>query len=274
VIKYQDLLGKTAYSLEEGRQWGKAVEVFLDKKTFAVTGVVIRGEEDRLLPYAAAKEIDESIVFRSAADFQAISAADPGAVRGSKITGLRAMTEQGNEAGTVVSFYFRKESGEITHYELSKSVMKENMLMSQEGLVRMGDDAMIISEEGAEVAQEMRTKDSIRETMAKLGKKAGAFAADTKETIKAASAKYGPEIKDVAQKAKEGAKEAAGKYGPKIKQGAKKAGEKAREFADKAGPKIKEAADKYGPKIKEAGGKAKDAVKKAWNKMTDRNKKI
>jgi uncharacterized protein YjbJ (UPF0337 family) len=184
------------------------------------------------------------------------------------------MTEQGNEAGTVVSFYFNKESGEITHYELSKSVMSENMLMSQEGLVRMGDDAMIISEEGAQVAQEMKTKDSIRETMARLGKRLGAFAAGTNKNMKAASVKYGPGIKDVAQKAKEGAKEAADKYGPQIKQGAKKAGEKVQEFADKAKPKIKEAADKYGPKIKEAGGKAKDAVKKAWNKMTDRNKKI
>jgi len=274
MIKYQDLLGKTAYSLEEGRQWGKVVELFVDKKTFAVTGVVVRGEEDRFLPYKAAKKIDESIVFQSAADFLALSAAEPGAVRGAKITGLRAMTEQGNEAGTVVSFYFNKESGEITHYELSKSVMSENMLMSQEGLVRMGDDAMIISEEGAQVAQEMKTKDSIRETMARLGKRLGAFAAGTNKNMKAASVKYGPGIKDVAQKAKEGAKEAADKYGPQIKQGAKKAGEKVQEFADKAKPKIKEAADKYGPKIKEAGGKAKDAVKKAWNKMTDRNKKI
>jgi len=118
MIKYQDLLGKTAYSLEEGRQWGKVAEVFVDKKTFTVTGMVIKGEEDRFLPYKAAKKIDESIVFQSAADFMSLSSAEPGAARGSKITGLRAITEQGNEEGTVVSFYFKKENGEITHYEL------------------------------------------------------------------------------------------------------------------------------------------------------------
>lgn len=279
MIKYQDLLGKTAYSLEEGRQWGKVVELYVDKKTFTITGMVIRGEEDRFLPYSAAKKIDESVVFKSVSDFMSLSSAEPGAVRGSKITGLRAMTEHGNESGTVVSFYFKKENGAITHYELSKSVLKENMLMEQDGMVRMGDDAMIITEEAAEVAAEMKTKDNVRETVAKLGKKLGAFAAGARQGIKDASAKYGPGIKDTADKMGKGAKEAADKYGPKLKEGAKKAGEKMQELADKARPKIKEAADKYGPKlkeaadkaipkIKEAGNKAKDAIKGAWSKLS------
>jgi sporulation protein YlmC with PRC-barrel domain len=279
MIKYQDLLGKTAYSLEEGRQWGKVAELFVDKKTFAVTGMVIRGEEDRFLFLKAAKKIDESIVFQSASDFMSLSSAEPGAVRGSKITGLRVMTEQGNEEGTVVSFYFKPDTGAITHYEFSKSVMSENMLMAQDGLVRMGDDAMIITEEAAEVAEEMKTKDNLRKTIAELGKKAGAFAAGAKESMKAASAKYGPGIKSAADNMGKGAKEAADKYGPKIREGARRAGEKVQELADRAKPKIKEAADKYGPKIKdaadravprikEAGAKAKDAVKKAWNSIS------
>src|SRR5512134_2378499 len=121
MIKYQEMLGKTAYSLEEGRQWGKVIELLVDKKTFAVNGMVIKGEEDRFLPLLAVKKLDESIVFKSAADFLALSSAEPGTVKGGRITGLRVLTEEGNEKGTVVSFFFNKEGGNITHYELSKN---------------------------------------------------------------------------------------------------------------------------------------------------------
>jgi uncharacterized protein YrrD len=309
MIKYQDLLGKTAYSLEEGRQWGRIIELFVDKKDFSVKAMAIKGEEDKALMLSSVKNIDESVIFQSALDLLPLSSAETGNIRANKITGLKAITENGNEIGTIVAFYFKTGAGEITHYEISKSVVKENLLMSQDGLVRMGDDAMIITEEAAEVAAEMKSKDNLRKTVAELGKKAQDFAAKAKGKIneyrtgakegieklkkgaKEASDKYGPGMREFGNKVNQGmsaagtrAQEISDKYGPKIKEGAQKAEAKFKEAADKYGPKIKEgaqkaeakfkeAADKYGPKIKEAGSKAKDAAKGAWDSIKGKKKK-
>jgi sporulation protein YlmC with PRC-barrel domain len=264
MIKYQDILGKTAYSLEEGRQWGRVTELFVDRNKYAVTAMAIAGGEERGMLLSSAKNIDESVIFQSSQDLIDIPTVEKGNTRGMKITGLKVMTESGNELGTVVSFYFKRDTGEITHYEISKSVLKENLLMSQEGLVRMGEDAMIITDDAAEVAAEMKSKDNLRKTIAELGKKAEDFAKGAKN----AADKYGPKMREYGEKVNQGmsaagtrAQEISDKYGPKIKEG-----------AQKAEAKFKEAADKYGPKIKEAGDKAKDAVKKAIDKFKNKPK--
>jgi len=270
MIKYQDLLGKTAYSLEEGRQWGRVAELFIDKKTFAVSGLLIKGEVERALPLSSVKNIDESVIFGSAQEFVPVKPAEEGVTRSSRITGLRIITENGNELGTVVSFYFKRENGAVTHYEVSKSVLKENMLISRDAIIRMGDDAAIILEEAAKVAQEMKAKDAVRQAAAKLGVKAKSFS----EKAGAKAKEWQPVINDALSAAKKGTKaagdkieELAAKARPKIREAVEKYGPKIKEQAQKAGQKAKEAADKYGPKVKEAGGKAKDAVKKAWNRI-------
>ncbi|HRU38354.1 MAG TPA: PRC-barrel domain-containing protein [Candidatus Goldiibacteriota bacterium] len=275
MIKYQDLLGKTAYSLDEGRQWGKVAELFIDKGSYAVTGLLIKGEVERALPLSSVRNIDESVIFGSAQDFVPVASAEAGMTRSSRITGLRIITENGNELGTVVSFYFKRQGGAITHYEVSKSVLRENLLISQDGIIRMGDDAAIILEEAAEVAQEMKAKNAVRQAAAKLGVKAKSFS----EKAGAKAKEWQPVFNDAVSAAKKGTKAAgekieefAAKARPKIREAVEKYGPKVKEQAQKAGQKAKEAADKYGPKVKEAGGKAKDAVKKAWNRMTKKEK--
>jgi uncharacterized protein YrrD len=266
MIKYQDLIGKPAFSVEEGRNWGKIIEILIDINKYTVKGVIISGTEDRFLPFSDVSKIGESVVFKGGSALHSMAEGLTDAVKASAIHGLKAITEAGGEAGTIVSFYFKHDTGEITHYEISKDVLQENMLMSQDGIVKIGPDAAIILNEAVEVMEEMRTKDAVRKTANALGKKISSFA-----SMAGAKAKeYGNRAGNAAKEIKDSAKGAADKLAPDVKRLKELAGEgyeNTKKGVKAAGEKVKEAADKYGPKIKEAGKKAEGAVREAWEKI-------
>ncbi|MCX8094173.1 MAG: PRC-barrel domain-containing protein [Candidatus Goldbacteria bacterium] len=176
MIRYQDVIGKPAISIQEGKNFGKVIDVFVNIQNLVVDGFVISDKDDRFLPYNQIKNIGDSIIFSSGTTLLPLSEKENiNERKGASFLGLKVITENGKENGTVASFYFKIENGFISHFELQKNIFKENLIMSIDGILRVGEDAVIIYNEAAEIIDEMKKRNDIKIKIKKIGRSVQIF---------------------------------------------------------------------------------------------------
>ncbi len=176
MIRFQDVIGKQSISIQEGKNFGKVIDMFVDIKYLNVEGFVISDKDDRFLPFKEIKNIGEAVIFSSGEVLIPLSEKEGIDLRkGSSINGLRIITETGKENGTIASFYFKIDNGLISHFEIVKNIFKENLVMSRDAIVRIGEDAVIIFEEAAEIMNEMKKSNNIKINIKKAGKTVAIF---------------------------------------------------------------------------------------------------
>jgi len=176
MIRFQETIGKHAISIQEGKNFGKVIDGFVNIKYLTFDGFVISDKEDVFLPFNEIKNIGDSIVFSSGASLLPLSEKINTDLRKAhSIIGLKVITEKGEEAGTVASFYFKTDNGFISHFEISKNIFKENLIISRDGIVRTGEDAVIIYDEAVEIMNEMKKRNNVKVKIKKIGKFAEVF---------------------------------------------------------------------------------------------------
>jgi uncharacterized protein YrrD len=214
MIRFQDVIGKNAISIQEGKNFGKVIDVFVNGRYLNIEGFAISDKDDKFLPFSDVKSIGDSIIFNSGETLLPISEKLNVEIRkGSSINGLKVITEKGIEKGIIASFYFNG-GGTITHFEVEKNIFIENLIMSRDGIIRIGEDAVIIYEEAAEIMNEMKKKNNVKVTIKKFGKSAEVF---TKTIF---NKKNVEELKDksekIIQKTKNGTEKIKGAVGKTI----------------------------------------------------------
>jgi len=176
MIRFQDVIGKQSISIQEGKNFGKIIDLFVDTKYLSVEGFVISDKDDRFLSFKEIKNIGDAVTFSSGAALVPLSEKEGIDLRkGSSINGLKVITETGKEKGIIASFYFKIDSSLISHFEIIKNIFKENLVISRDAIVRIGEDAVIIFEEAAEIMNEMKRRDNIKITIKKAGKSVAVF---------------------------------------------------------------------------------------------------
>ncbi len=173
MIRFQNIIGKHAISIQEGKNFGKVTDAFINIKNLMVEGFVVSDRDDRFLPFEGIKNIGDSIIFSSGDTLLPLSEKENVDLKkGNSINGLKVITENGRENGRIVSFYFKAANGFISHFEIEKNIFKENLIMSRDGVLRIGEDAVIIYDEAAEIMDEMKKRNDVKITIKKIGKKA------------------------------------------------------------------------------------------------------
>lgn len=176
MIRFQDILGKQAISIQEGKNFGKITDVLINIKYLTVDGLVISEKGDKFLPFEEVKNIGDSIIFNSGEFLVPLSEKEKIDLKnGSLISGLKVITEKGIENGEIVSFYFKTGTGLISHFEIEKNIFNENLIMSRDSIVRIGEDAVIIYEEAAKIINEMKKRNNIKIKIKKIGRSAEIF---------------------------------------------------------------------------------------------------
>jgi len=193
MISIEEIMNKNLISVKEGRQFGKITEIILDKEKFEVKGLVL-GNIEKFLKFSDITSIGESsIVFQSEEkllDINAIEKED--SIEYSKLKNLKLITEKGVDLGKIESIYVKKETGGITHYEIAETPVSEHKILSQEGIVKIGSDAVIVNEDAASISELMKSKSGMMNFIK-------SFFGKTKKTVKIAEEKS----KDVAANVKE-----------------------------------------------------------------------
>jgi uncharacterized protein YrrD len=193
MISIEEIMNKNLISVKEGRQFGKITEIILDKEKFEVKGLVL-GNIEKFLKFSDITSIGESsIVFQSEEkllDINAIEKED--SIEYSKLKNLKLITEKGGDLGKIESIYVKKETGVITHYEIAETPVSEHKILSQEGIVKIGSDAVIVNEDAASISELMKSKSGMMNFIK-------SFFGKTKKTVKIAEEKS----KDVAANVKE-----------------------------------------------------------------------
>ncbi|HPD18475.1 MAG: PRC-barrel domain-containing protein [Candidatus Goldbacteria bacterium] len=175
MIRFQDVIGKQTISIQEGKNFGKIIDVFVNNVHLNIEGFIISDKDDKFLPFNEVKSIGDSIIFNSGEMLLPISEKLNAEIKkGSSINGLKVITEKGIEKGIIASFYFNND-GIITHFEVEKNIFIENLIMSRDAIIKIGEDAVIIYEEAAEIMNEMKKKNNVKITIKKLGKSAEVF---------------------------------------------------------------------------------------------------
>lgn len=176
MIRFQEVIGKQAIAIQEGKIFGKVIDFYVNIKYFSVEGFIISDKDDKLLPFNEIKNIGDSVIFSSGITLLPLSEKENIDLRkGSLVNGLKIITERGKENGTIVSFYFRADTGLISHFEVEKNIFRENLIMSRDSIIRVGDDALIIYEEAAKIMNEMKKRNNVKIVIKKIGKSAEIF---------------------------------------------------------------------------------------------------
>jgi len=269
MIKYQEILGKPIFSVKEGRQWGRISGIMIDSKKFTITGFELEKIE-KALPFENVTTFGEnSIVFPSGEVLQDISAAKKGKtmISAENITKLRVITKKGRDIGRVHTFHFSKEEGVITHYEIEEGPFSDRKILSQDGVVLMGPHAIIITEEAAKIAQEMKRKSELGSFISGLAKKTKEISGKVAGRVKT--------YRDGTEKQMIELKKATEKSVKDLSEKAKEAGDKARPEIEKLKKSAETEAGKIAQKAKSINlkPKKKPAARKATMKPKARKKK-
>ena len=99
MIRYQETIGKHAISIQEGKNFGKVIDGFVNIKYLTFDGFVISNKDDVFLPFNEIKNIGDSIVFSSGASLLPLSEKINTDLRKAhSIIGLKIITEKGLNA--------------------------------------------------------------------------------------------------------------------------------------------------------------------------------
>lgn len=193
MISIEEIMNKNLISVKEGRQFGKITEIILDKERFEVKGLVL-GNIEKFLQFLDITSIGEtSIVFQSEEKLLDINSIEKeNSIEYSKLKNLKLITEKGDDLGKIEAVYVKKETGRITHYEIVETPISEHKILSQEGIIKIGSDAVIVNEEAARISELMKSKSGMINFIKN-------FFGKTKKTAKIA----GKKTKDIAENVKE-----------------------------------------------------------------------
>lgn len=222
MIRIDDIFNKNIITVKEGRQLNKITEILIDKNEFAIRYLLLEKLE-KMLDFADITSISENnIVIQSEEKLQDINLfkEKDNLIKYSNLKNLKIISEKGLEIGKIQAVFVKKDNGEITHYEIAETPVSEHKILSQEGILSLGQDVIIISEAAVEVSTIMKsktgfmnifkklfvkTKKTSEKTKEKLGefgsnveKKAGEIAEETKKTID----KTKPKVKEISEKLK------------------------------------------------------------------------
>lgn len=198
MIKYQKILGTPVMSAQEGKVLGKVVSELVDVEDAKVLGftVEIYPRKKRILLLEDIKTFGkDAIVIPNEKLLRTriqIRKEKKFIQYGKEIIGLKIITKGGKDIGEkLLSFHFKRDNGEITHYETSRSLLQDTLegkgLLSQGGVVSIGPDALVVDEKAVYLSHyfkanpglihsakqaEVKTKKEVKKAVKKVKKTA------------------------------------------------------------------------------------------------------
>jgi uncharacterized protein YrrD len=207
MIGYNEILGRPVLTIREGKDLGKVSKALVDTDEGRVIGFVLKDKykkEGTLFIESIDTYGVDAIMVQSEEKVKSISEAPEKKEvieLGRDIIGLKIVTKTGKEVGKVSSFHFKNESGAITHYEASggllQSLIEGKGLVSQDGIVSIGKDALIVEEAAIKISEKMKVAPGLKHAAAKIKAKTAQTADKAAEKLKEKTEdviKAGPEI--------------------------------------------------------------------------------
>ena len=185
---------------------------------------------------------EASLVFERGEMLKPASKIPKVCVNGKTITGLKAITEKGRDAGSVSMFFFDR-TGKITHIEINEGPLAGKGLLAGSGILFIGPDAVIVKEEAFEVARNMQSRSSIKSLWGNISK-----------TTKKISGGVGEKIREYSEGTKNKMMQ--------IKKKTDSEKKTVKEESGKAKPKSAAAPEEKAPAKKPAKAKKKKSLKK------------
>jgi uncharacterized protein YrrD len=171
--KYDEILSLPVLSTKEGKNLGTLSRAVVDPKDNGVIiGFIVENSNSGEM-YLPIKNVvsygEDAVMAGSEKDLKAfydkpeiIDAIE----LGKKIIGLDVLTRKGERIGMIDSFFFNKETGQITHYITSESrfnsLIDGKGLLTVDGVYTLGFDALVVFQESDEIASIMKTEPGLR----------------------------------------------------------------------------------------------------------------
>lgn len=194
MIKYGDILNMIVTSTQEGKCLGRISKMAVDMKKRKVVGFVLE-EDNKEEKVIRIQEVTaygkDSVMVSSKSSLKTVcelSGVAEAAAFGRKIIGLRIVTDRGENIGEVESFYFNEKTGVITHYEVSGGLLPNLIdgkgLLPKEGVVALGEDALVVIKAAAVVSGEMKAGPGLKHMATRLKVRVKKDVAATAKDIK------------------------------------------------------------------------------------------
>ncbi len=203
MIKFDEILNKKIVTVKEGRQFNKITGILIDKNQFELKYILL-GDLEKSLDFNDITSISENnIVIQSEEKLQDISSINKeGLIEYSNLKKLKIISEKGLEIGKIQAVYAKRENGKISHYEIAATPVSEHKILSQEGILSLGQDAIIISEAAVDVSQMMKSKTGFMNIFKKLFVKTKKTSEKTKEKLEEVGGNIGKKAGEVIEKTK------------------------------------------------------------------------
>ncbi|GEM_PF-5551755 len=203
MIKFDDILNKKIITVKEGRQFNKITEILIDKSQYELRYILI-GNLEKSLNFTDITSIGENnIVIQSEEKLQDINSINKeNLIEYGNLKKLKIISEKGLEIGKIQAVYAKEENGKISHYEIASTPVSEHRILSQEGILSLGQDVIIISEAAVEVSQMMKSRTGFMNILKKLFVGTKKTSENTKEKIEEVSGNIGKKAGEVIEKAK------------------------------------------------------------------------
>ncbi len=170
MIKADDILNKNIVTVKEGRQINKIKEIFIDKNQFEIKYLFL-DKLEKILDFADITSISENnIVIQSEEKLKDMNLLNDkeNLIEYSALKKLKIISEKGLEIGKIQAVFVKKENGKITHYEIAETPISEHSILSQEGILSIGQDVIIISETAFDISKMMKSKSGFLNIFKKL----------------------------------------------------------------------------------------------------------